>query len=165
MRITSRSKCTIFNFKKYSVLITELQSSRLDDPSEFNYKWEVPVTYFSSNDSTVVQTWLHVDQPDIRVLVVFKQAICSHQDCFYFLFYPLGLFQTMQNGWNLMLANTGIIGSIIHLKIGKPCRMFCKKVLKLFQFLTGQVSSTMPLLWPKEEDCHFQWLCKWLNTW
>jgi len=38
-----------------------------DDPSEFGYKWEVPVTYISSVNKEVSQVWMHTDQPFIEM--------------------------------------------------------------------------------------------------
>eukprot|EP00096_Caligus_rogercresseyi_P010039 TRINITY_DN3536_c0_g1_i1.p1 TRINITY_DN3536_c0_g1~~TRINITY_DN3536_c0_g1_i1.p1 ORF type:complete len:884 (-),score=271.03 TRINITY_DN3536_c0_g1_i1:95-2746(-) len=37
-----------------------------DIPSQFNYKWEVPITYLNSKGETH-QSWLHVDDPQLEV--------------------------------------------------------------------------------------------------
>ena len=35
--------------------------------SEYNYKWEVPVTYITSENQERTLTWLHRDDPSIEM--------------------------------------------------------------------------------------------------
>ena len=38
-----------------------------DEPSEYNYKWEIPITTISSNDPTRKQTWFHLEDESVTV--------------------------------------------------------------------------------------------------
>ena len=40
-------------------LMDPLAYSAPDEQSPYDYKWEVPVTYITSNNATVQQVWLH----------------------------------------------------------------------------------------------------------
>ena len=43
------------------------QSAVETEVSPYNYKWEVPVTYLTSADSTRQQKWLHMDQDSLEM--------------------------------------------------------------------------------------------------
>ena len=41
--------------------------SKTDEESEFGYKWEVPVTYITSQDKKVSQVWMHIEDSSIEM--------------------------------------------------------------------------------------------------